>query len=69
MDGGLEGKRFIWVFLCNDFFKEEFLILEDESRKFIKKDEWCVICFIFFFLGVMVESLGNFSCENLFNIG
>lgn len=69
MDGGSESKRLIRVPLCNDSPKEESSILEDESRKLTKKDEWCVIRLISFLPGVTAESLGNFSCENLFNIG
>ena len=70
MAGGSEGKRLIRVPIrCNDSPKEESSILEDESRKLSKKDEWCVIRLISFLPGVTAESLGNFSCENLFNIG
>ena len=67
MAGGSEGKRLIRVPIrCNDSPKEESSILEDESRKLSKKDEWCVIRLISFLPGVTAESFGNFSCENLF---
>ena len=69
MDGGSGGKRLIRVPLCYDSPKEESSILEDESRKLANQDEWCVIRLISFLPGVTAEKLGNFSCENLFNIG
>lgn len=69
VDGGSEIKRLIRVPLCSDSPGEGPSILEDKSGSLAIKDEWCVIRLISFLPGVTAESLGNFSCENLFNIG
>ena len=69
VNGGSETKRLIRVPSCNDSSKERPSILEDDNRNLTKTDEWCFIRLISFLPGVTAESLGNFSCENLFKIG
>jgi len=69
VDGSSEDKRLIRVPLRNDSPKEKLSILEGDNRNLTKTDEWCVIRLISFLPGVTAESVGNFSCENLFKIG